>query len=169
MIRLGTAGVAALLALLSAGSVASAADGPRQPATAEGPVRVVHISDGDTVWVSVFGERVKVRIVGIDTPELAHFEQAEECGARLATERARQLLEGRMVWVSHDPAAGSKDRYGRTLLHIWLPDGTLFAWRMADEGLTEAYRAKNRYRTDITNAVDHARSAHRGMWASCAN
>ncbi len=158
------------LMAMTPGSRAAAerAASPTRPPSAEGPVRVVWVADGDTVWVSVFGHRVKIRIVGIDTPEIAHPGQTEECGARAASDRAHELLEGKLVWVTHDRSAGSKDKYGRTLSHLWLADGSLFSLQMAEEGWAVAYRARNAYRAQITDAVERAQRGKRGMWATCA-
>ena len=45
---------------------------------------VLKVSDGDTIWVSIAGRRVKLRLLGIDTPEKFHCKKldrdARKCG-----------------------------------------------------------------------------------------
>lgn len=84
----------------------------RQMTTCLGPVRINCIVDGDTVWVD--GE--KIRISGIDAPEIegkCHFERnlAEQAKRRLS-----QLLSAEPFVV----ARTGEDRYGRTLATIHL-------------------------------------------------
>lgn len=52
---------------------------------------VTYVVDGDTVHVDLRGRNERVRLLGIDTPELG------QCGAAKATRLARQLAQGRPV------------------------------------------------------------------------
>ncbi len=62
--------LATLLALLPA-PVASQGD--------SATVQVVRIIDGDTIQVwCVFGDRLKVRYIGVDTPEIHHPKKGAE-------------------------------------------------------------------------------------------
>lgn len=69
------------------------------------------VVDGDTIWLK--GE--KIRLAGIDTPELdgARCRQEREM-AEAATERLVALLAGGPVVIQPQ----GKDRYGRTLAVI---------------------------------------------------
>lgn len=89
------------------------------PATAPPPPpagpgsRVVGIVDGDTLDVSS-GERV--RLIGIDTPEIG------QCGYAEATATLRDLVGGRAVTLVPG-ARDDRDRYGRLLRYVEV-DGT---------------------------------------------
>src|SRR5437660_9224329 len=75
--------------------------------------RVVGISGGDTITVLHSGHREKIRFYGIDCPENGQpfSSRAEQFTSRLAF--------GKEVKVR----ARGKDRYGRTLADVILPDG----------------------------------------------
>src|SRR5438876_10411040 len=76
---------------------------------------VTRVVDGDTVHVAVAGRDEKVRLIGIDTPEIG------QCDAAKATVLARQLAQGRPVKLVGDPTQATRDRYGRLLAYVGLP------------------------------------------------
>ncbi len=86
--------LAALLALLPA-PVKSQADSTT--------VQVVRVIDGDTIQVCcVFGDRVTVRYVGIDTPEIHHPMKGVERAGKEASEANRKLVDGKSVRLEFD-------------------------------------------------------------------
>lgn len=73
--------------------------------------RYTCVVDGDTLWL----EGEKIRLVGIDAPELGEPECAAEAAlAWAATERLARVLSAGEVSVSRQ----GEDRYGRTLARI---------------------------------------------------
>ncbi len=106
--------LATLLALLPA-PVASQGDSTT--------VQVVRVIDGDTIQVCcVFGDRVKVRYIGVDTPETHHPMRGVERYGMEAAEANRKLVDGKTVRLEFD--VQQLDRYGRTLAYVYLEDGT---------------------------------------------
>ena len=107
-------GVAVLLAVLVGGALALI-DHLRPDAPLAG--LVTYVIDGDTVVVRLDSdEAVHVRLIGINTPEIAHFGKPGECfGIRAAT-LTRRLSLGRRVVLQ----AGRErhDRYGRLLAYV---------------------------------------------------
>jgi micrococcal nuclease len=103
-----------LLVVLAAGSLTVLQR--LQPAAALAG-RVTYVIDGDTVVVRLDSdEAVHVRLIGINTPEIAHFGKPGECfGIRAAT-LTRRLALGRRVVLQ----AGRErhDRYGRLLAYV---------------------------------------------------
>jgi len=73
------------------------------------PSVVSRVIDGDTLEL-VGGERV--RLIGVDAPELNHP------GGREASAFVRELVEGRMVWL--EPDGANRDRFGRLRRYVWL-------------------------------------------------
>ena len=74
--------------------------------------RVTYVIDGDTVVVRLgSAEPVHVRLIGIDTPEIAHFGKPGECFGLRATRLTRRLALGRQVVLR--PGRERHDRYGR--------------------------------------------------------
>ena len=110
----------ALLLILLPAPVASQGD----PAV----VQVVRVIDGDTIQVCcVFGDRVKVRYIGVDTPETHHPMRGVERYGMEAAEANRKLVDGKTVRLEFD--VQQLDKYGRTLAYVYLQDGTFVnAW-----------------------------------------
>jgi micrococcal nuclease len=128
-------------------------------------VRVVH---GDTVKVRVGGRVETVRPIGLDTPESVDSRRPSHCFGREASARARQLLlPAPKVLLEADPSQGERDRYGRVLRYIWLPDGRNFALVMVSEGygFEFTYRFPCRYQAEFKAAEREAREQQRGLWA----
>jgi len=102
-------------------------------------VRLVRVADGDTITVrDLRGEELKVRLVGIDTPELgtaASFRSALY---------AAELLEGaREIWLEPDTKRAT-DKYGRTLGWVWVTttsgEQVLLQEELLRADLAELYR-----------------------------
>lgn len=144
------------------GDVAGAPDGSGSTAPADArPCTIQHVSDGDSV-ICANGERV--RLLLIDTPERAQ----EPYGDR-ARQFLRQLIPpGTTVGLEADVQA--KDRYGRTLAYLWLPDGTLVNEQIARAGyaVSLTYPPNVRRLERIRAAVEQARQAERGLWSTGA-
>ena len=75
--------------------------------------RVVGITDGDTIRVLHNGREEKIRLYGIDYPE-----RCQAFGTR-ARQFTSSLAFGKEVTVK----VKDKDRYGRTVADVILPDG----------------------------------------------
>lgn len=81
--------------------------------------RITLVIDGDTLELAGVE---RVRLVGIDCPELH-----EPLGPAVA-DSVRELVEGRLVRLSFDPAtvlSAHRDPFGRTLAYVWLTNGRL--------------------------------------------
>ena len=63
------------------------------------PASVVRVIDGDTIEVNLSGRLYKVRYIGMDTPETVHPTRGVEPYGKEASERNRQLVEGRTVYL----------------------------------------------------------------------
>jgi micrococcal nuclease len=134
-----------------------------------GAVTVVDVVDGDTIKVST-GETL--RLIGVDTPETRDPRRPVQCFGREASARAHALLDGARVRLEHDPSQGRRDKYGRTLAYVWLPDGRLYNETIIAEGYAHeyTYAIPYRYRDAFRAAERSAREAGRGLWspATCA-
>jgi len=148
--------LAALLALLPA-AVASQGD----PAT----VQVVRVIDGDTIQVCcVFGDRVKVRYIGVDTPETYHPMRGVEPYGKKAAEANRKLVDGKTVRLHFD--VQQLDRYGRTLAYVYLEDGTFVNAWLVENGyaMVMTVPPNVKYQELFLNLQRGAREAGRGLW-----
>ena len=85
---------------------------------------VLKVVDGDTIDIrdDVRG-RLRIRILGIDTPETKKPGYNIGCWGPQATQFAvDNLLEQRVAFIT-DPTQGTNDRYGRTLAYLVKGDG----------------------------------------------
>ncbi len=134
--------------------------------------QVVGVVDGDTVDVQINGAVERMRLIGINTPETVDPRRPVECFGKEASEHAKQLLSGQQVLVESDPSQDTRDKYGRLLVYVWLPEGRLFNLQMIVDGYAYEYTYDNPYKYQATfkQAEAEARSAERGLWspATCA-
>jgi micrococcal nuclease len=133
---------------------------------------VVHIVDGDTVDVEVNGQRERVRLIGIDTPEVVAPGRPVMCYGREASEHAAALLLGQTVLLEEDRSQDSRDRFGRMLRYLWLPDGRMANLEMIADGFAYEYTFRDAYayQAIFREAEATARRTARGLWApeTCA-
>lgn len=84
-----------------------------------GPYEVINVVDGDTIKVKTGTSEVKVRMIGIDTPESVHADETRNTEeGKIASERTKELLEGEKVYLEYD--LDPEDDYGRTLAYVYL-------------------------------------------------
>ncbi|EAR24488.1 thermonuclease [marine actinobacterium PHSC20C1] len=131
---------------------------------------VNYVHDGDTLYLDTGREELKVRLIGIDTPELAGQQRpdAEECYGAEARALLRDFLpEGTQVWALEDREP--EDRFGRSLLYVYLDDGTFVNLAMIELGAAEAIKVglNDQYWPELRDAEDAAHSAQLGMWGAC--
>lgn len=131
---------------------------------------VVRVIDGDTVDLDLPDQIqhtpvTRLRLWGIDCPEEAHADRPAEPGASQATALARSLVGTAEITVLVEKHQ-TRDRYGRLLAYIELPDGTDLGEALLSRGLAVAddrwpHRRLRRY-DQLENA---ARRRAVGIWA----
>jgi micrococcal nuclease len=149
---------------LDPGPVAS----PPLPADAFA-ARIDRVIDGDTFLATTAGASapVRVRVIGIDTPETVKPGVPVRCyGPQASTFTKHLLPAGTVVRADHEPG-GDVDRYGRQLWDVWLPDGRFLESVLAAAGTARAYPypPQTEHAALIGSLADAARAAHRGLWA----
>ena len=146
----------------------------------EGKIRatLVRVVDGDTVIVLVNGRKERVRLIGIDTPESRPNRKAErdvrELGVRMevmlragreAKEFLKKLLHpGDTVYLELD--VQKRDKYGRLLAYLYLPDGRMVNEILLREGIARVYTVPPnvRYVDRFLQAQREARERGKGFW-----
>lgn len=145
---------------------------PARPAEAV-PVTVDYVHDGDTLFVypdestAVLGstDKTKVRLLGIDTPEIG---DNSECFGAEATDALRALLpEGSTAWALTD--VNPTDKYGRSLLLLWTEDGRFVNNEMLASGAATVLQINpNRAHTELFRQSEAAAAASgAGLWGAC--
>jgi micrococcal nuclease len=131
---------------------------------------VDRVVDGDTIVVRVQGERERIRLIGVDTPETVHPGAPVDCFGPEASDETTGLLPvGSIVWLESDASQGDADRYDRLLRYVWAPDGTLLNERLIADGFgrEDTYDDPYRYRDRFVAAEADAERADVGLWGAC--
>jgi micrococcal nuclease len=122
--------------------------------------RVTRHTDGDTLWLSGIG---KVRLIGIDTPEVYG---AVECYGREASAFVKRLLPlGSRVRYSLD--VEERDRYGRALAYVYTEDERFVNLLLARRGYAQPLTIppNDRFAARFVAAARLARARRVGLWA----
>ena len=155
------------------GAGASAATSPSDVALQDTPADaiVVGVVDGDTIDVDIGGNRERVRLIGIDTPETKKPNTPVQCWGPEATARTAELLQpGAAVHLLRD--AELRDDYGRLLAYVFRPPDDLFVnLSLAAEGFAKPLKiAPNTlFAADFAAAAGTARRSGLGLWRHCPN
>ncbi len=133
--------------------------------------KVVKVVDGDTLVVERNGREDKVRLIGVDTPELKHPRKEVECFAIEASKKAKDLLLGKRVKLADDPSQYDKDRYGRLLRYVYLPDGIFVNELLIKEGYAYEYTYQTKYafQEEFKQAEEQAKDGRIGLWGPLCN
>jgi len=126
-------------------------------------VFVTRVIDGDTIEIE--GGQ-KVRYIGIDTPEVADPRKSVQCFGKEASNKNKELVEGRRVRLEKD--ISETDKYGRLLRYIYI--GSTFVNEiLVKEGyaFSSTYPPDVKYQTLFVEAERKAREAKAGLWGSC--
>ena len=128
-------------------------------------VQVVRVIDGDTIQVCcVFGDRVKVRYIGIDTPETHHPMRGVEPYGMEAAEANRKLVDGKTVRLEFD--VQQFDKYGSTLAYVYLEDDTFVNAWLVEHGyaMVMTVPPNVKYQDLFLRLQREAREERRGLW-----
>jgi micrococcal nuclease len=117
--------------------------------------KVVGVSDGDTLKVLSDRRVSSVRLAGIDCPE-----KKQAFGQR-AKQFTSSLAFGRDVVVDYK----KKDRYGRIIGEVILPDGTSLNEQIVKEGYGWWYPEYS-HDLKLKQHQDNARLSRRGLWSA---
>ena len=135
-----------------------------------------HVSDGDTL---VLENGEKVRLIGVDTPELSDDPRNNDSArrnrldkktvgnfAKKAKDFTESLVAGRPIRLEYDWQR--TDKYGRTLAYVYREeDGLLVNAEIIRQGygFPIVYFIFDR-KDEFRKLGNEARHARRGMWAA---
>jgi micrococcal nuclease len=148
------------LAVLILGGLALPSCGSAPPARVQSdpPCVVERVSDGDSFHCR---DRRRVRLIGVDSPELGQGEPGRQAQAALR----RLLPKGSTIRMERD--VSPRDRYGRELAYVWTGS------RMVNEvllleGWAMLYTLPPnvKYAERLERAQKKARGSGAGLWKS---
>lgn len=159
-------------ALLAVFAAAVARYWPEQDAVGKLPGDTAHVSvlrvvDGDTLLLT---DHTRVRLLGVDSPEVLKPETPVEPWGPEASQFTRQFIAGKRLRLQFDRERA--DAYGRRLAYVWVADSQ-GRERMLNEELLRAGLARGLYhhpysadmKRRFRAAEDEARRAKRGIWS----
>lgn len=128
---------------------------------------VTKVSDGDTIHVDKDGIDERVRLIGINTPETVDPRKEVECFGREASDRMKELADGKLVRLEYDESQSLRDAYGRVLAYAYLEDGQMLNRKMVAEGYAYEYTylAPYKYQQEFRRLQNIARTSGRGLWS----
>ncbi len=122
-----------------------------------GGVRLVEVTDGDSLVVEIDGEERPVRLMGINAPE------RDECWGPESTSHLADLVGAGNLTMS----IADEDQYQRLLAYVSVDDLVVNVAQV-EAGMAIAFSGGGSLQPQIFAAEDRARSAGAGWWGSGA-
>ncbi len=129
--------------------------------------KVVEVADGDTIRVKLDnGVEIKVRLLGIDTPETHHPTKPVGCYGPEASTFTSKELSDKYVELEYD--IERYDKYGRTLAYVYL-DGKRFNDILVSNGYakTLTISPNKKYAFQLLKLELEAERKKLGLWGAC--
>ena len=136
---------------------------------------VDYIIDGDTFFVRTSEGRIKVRLIGVDTPEsVASDEYTAKTGKKNTTEGKQasefttKTLSGATVWLEYDEE--KTDTYGRTLAYVYLDANkeTMLQELLLNNGMARCMEIEpnTKYASHFSKLEAIAKANGTGFWST---
>jgi len=126
------------------------------------PYLVYEVTDGDTFWAFDGDERIKIRMLGIDTPETKHPTKPQGCYGKQASKELYRLIFNKVVQLDFE----GKDKYRRDLAYVYLNDKSVNE-HMITEGFAYHSKYPHKYEGKYSNLELKARIQQKGLWGYC--
>lgn len=128
---------------------------------------VTRVVDGDTLDVrpAVGGKETRVRLLGVDAPELHSRETGRaDHWAHEARRYAESRAGGKAITLRLEQTE-TRDRYSRLLAHVYVSDSDHLNLGLVRDGQAYADRRfSHSMRHQFERAENEARRARRGLW-----
>lgn len=124
--------------------------------------KVRKVYDGDTVLLT---DGRKIRLLGINTPEVEHSDRLAQAGGDVARKWLTQQLLGTRVRLEFDQQ--KKDKYKRHLAHIFTEQETHINRELVRLGFasTSVFPPNIKYANELLAAEQKAEEQHLGIWS----
>lgn len=132
--------------------------------------KVKRVVDGDTFIVEDHNntnEEIKVRMLGINTPESVDPRRAVECFGKEASAKLESAIEGKYVYLETDVSQDKYDKYNRLLVYVTNESGEDINKNMITEGYAYEYTYQNnvyKKQLEYKQAENFAKFNLRGLW-----
>lgn len=126
-------------------------------------VKVVKVFDGDTISVLLEGTAEKIRLIGIDAPEL------DQKPWGLKSKKHLESLINASGWtIDLEFDSEKRDKYGRLLCYLFSDDKTMINLQMLKDGYAMLFTIPPniKYVDMLKKAQKEAREQKLGIWHS---
>lgn len=132
---------------------------------------VIKVVDGDTLNVKIGDQTVKVRMLGIDTPETVDPRKDVQCFGIEASNKLKELVSGRSVTLETDPTQGIVDKYDRLLAYVYRDDSLAINEYLLENGYAHEYTYNIPYikQDKYKKLATSARENKLGLWGDLCN
>lgn len=136
-------------------------------------MKVINVADGDTIYVDIHDNiarrgSTRIRLLGVDTPELGKDDQPDKPFAREATEFVISQIMDKDVCIKLEPNRSShRDKYDRLLAYIYLADKeTMLNELLITDGYGwPEHRHEHLYQDRFDKLYKIAKDSKKGLWA----
>lgn len=161
---------AAIILIVAVAQAWGWTDKPKQAAIEKQPglYPITRFVDGDTITVDMNGTKETIRMIGVDTPETHKPNTPVQCYGPEASAYTKGLIGNKSVRLQADPTNQNRDRYGRLLRYVYLPDGRLVQKEIIANGYGFAYTLFPFTKKDeFVRTEASAQQSTKGIWANC--
>ena len=135
-------------------------------------ILAIDVADGDTIYVDMQDSvarrgRTRIRLLGVDTPELGKEDRPDMPYAREAKEFVISQIVDKDVYLKLEPNRSShRDKYDRLLAYIYLDDkGTMLNELLIANGYGWPERRHDHlYQDRFDKLYKTARKGKKGLW-----
>jgi micrococcal nuclease len=130
-------------------------------------VKVIRVVDGDTIEIE---GKIKVRYIGINTPEIYHDTTGKKTGEQCFAEESylenKRLVEGKTATLIKD--VSDKDKYGRLLRYVYVDDLFVNDYLITN-GFAKIMTIKpdTKYSLVFKQKGEEAKVNNLGIWKKC--
>lgn len=151
----------------STSTVTSSQESPIVKTNSNTLYAVTHVVDGDTIDVNIDGQTERLRLIGMDTPETVDPRKPVQCFGKEASNKAKELLTDKKVYLEADSTQGERDKYGRLLRYVFMGDHESFEKYMIENGYAHeyTYNLPYKYQDEFKQAEKTAREQNKGLWS----
>lgn len=129
---------------------------------------IAKFDDGDTIVVNTTSGKETIRFIGVDTPETHDPRKPVQCYGPEASAYTKKIIGTQKVRLKADPLDTNRDRYGRLLRYIYLPDGTLLNQKLIEQGYGFYYPYfPFSKKPEFAAAEKQAQKQKLGLWSHC--
>lgn len=136
------------------------------------PVELIRVVDGDTLVVLLEESEIKVRLIGIDTPESVHVDKEKNNQwGEAASVHTKEIVESySTLYLEFD--VDKEDQYGRYLAYVWLNKDMQNTEQMLNARILKDGYARNKvylpnkkYSEFFEQLCKEAKANNIGLWA----